>query len=248
MKHWWFYIIILLFSLGCNEIPDDENWLIVQGLFIVNEPFELNISRQGGGVPDVDRAFLREGVIEYELISNDSGNTWISPSGTTLQANVRYELVIETPERRISGWLNMPEQIDLIISSAQSFNIDPTSEGNPVFSVNWEVEEDESRVLKLESLELDQPEIPFSVPSGRFLITNGAPNTTSGAVLLDTDFLRYGLHRLTVYGVPEEYEDAFFYQPSSEDGLLDEGPDNILNGSGYVVGASQRVVTLDLLE
>lgn len=240
--------MILFLSVGCSDIPDDENWLIVQGFLIVDEPVELYVSRPGGGVPSIDRAYLKEGTIEHELISNNSGTKLTSTAGMTPQENIRYELVIETPERRISAWVNMPSQIALIGPSAQSFAIDPASEGNPVFSVNWQVVDGESRLLKLESLEPDQSEIPFMVPSDRFLITNGAPNTTSGVVLLDTDFLRYGLHRLTVYGVPEEYEEAYFYQPSSEDGLLDEGPDNIINGSGYLIGASQRVLTLDLLE
>lgn len=242
------FIFLALLALGCSKIPDNDNWLIVQGFLIVNEPVQLRIMKQDGSAPDIKRAYLMEGVIEHELVTNPGSIIWTTASDMLPQAGSLYELVVETPERRISAWVNMPTQITLVSSSAPSFTIDPASEGTPIFSLNWVVQDGESRILKLESLEPSEPEIPFLVPSDRFLITNGAPNTTSGAVLLDTDFLRYGLHRLTVYGFPEEYEEAYFYQPSSENGPIDEGPDNVINGSGFLIGVSQEVLTLDILQ
>ena len=236
-----------MLAFGCTKDQGNDNWLIVQGALVAGENVELSVETIEGSPGEIESAILTSQGISIPLDYDGTLKMLMGPSGFEVLPNRVYNLIIETEQRTVQSTIEVPEQIELTQTSTQTIPIDPNSSGQPIFSVIWTQQQGVSQLLKLNELEVDEI-IPFPNGGNRFSITNGSPNTTPGATLSDTDFLRYGTHQLEIFAVPRKYEEVFFYQPSPEVGLLDEGPDNIDQGSGYVVGASKIAVALELIE
>ena len=113
---------------------------------------------------------------------------------------------------------------------------------------SWDDDDDLSHVLSLDVTEDDPSLIPFDVPSGNFAANYRFPLTGQGATLLNTDFEYYGEHNLTIYGLDQQYEALFFYQPGEAGVIIDDGPENVEGGAGYLVGLTRVKVALELTE
>ena len=244
--------VICLFFLSamasCHKVEgENDNWLNVQGSLIAGEGVSLQVYNQLGGDVEIERAYLQNEFGEIDLSYNAGTQRLEGLPSSHIIENSTYTLRIETPQREVSSTVVVPPQIEVTQVSAQNIPIDTSSEGQPIFSIIWTLNEGVSQIMNLEELNVSG-EIPFAVPSGQFLISNGAPISGQGATLYDTDFVNYGLHSLEVFAVPVEYESVFFYRPEPGDGEVDQGPDNIFNGSGFLVGATKVEVSVNLIE
>lgn len=242
------FVFLLSAMASCHKVEDEnKNWLNVQGALIAGEPVSLDVFSQLGGDTDISSAQLENEFGDIPLSYNPSTRKLEGPATSLIQQSTIYTLMIETPQRRVSSSAAVPAQIEVTQISAQTIPIDINSDGQPIFSIIWTLNERLSQIMHLEEVEVSD-EIPFEVPSGQFLLTNGAPISGQGATLFDTDFISYGLHSLEVLAVPKDYEDVFFYRPEPGDGEVDQGPDNIWNGSGFLIGATKVEVSINLIE
>ena len=233
---------------SCHKVEEENNnWLNVQGALVAGEPVSLDVYNQLGGEVEITKAYLENEFGEITLSYNATTQKLEGSPSSQVVENSTYTLKIETPQRDVSSMISIPPQIQITQVSAQNIPIDTSSQGQPIFSIIWTLNEGVSQIMNLEELNLSD-EIPFSVPSGQFLISNGAPISGQGATLYDTDFVSYGLHSLEVFAVPKEYESVFFYRPEPGEGEVDQGPDNIWNGSGFIVGATKVAVSINLIE
>jgi len=241
-------LFILSAMVSCHKLEDENNnWLNVQGALVAGEPVSISVFNQQGGTVEIEKALLINEFGNIELSYNPTTQKLVSSASQLIIENTAYILQIETAQRTITSSVKTPPQIEVTQVSAQTIPIDESSEGQPIFSIIWSRSDDVSQIMNLVEVGVSN-EIPFAVPSGQFLITNGAPVSGQGATLYDTDFVQYGLHSLEVYAVPKEYESVFFYRPEPEVGQVDQGPDNIWNGSGFIVGASKVEVSINLIE
>ena len=163
-----------------------------------------------------------------------------------LQPGTTYNLITNISDEKVSAICSLPPPIALVDASNTSFIINTNSLGTPAFLLSWNVLDPDkySYLLVLENLEENLVEIPFNVPSGNFTDQFSGPWEFNGATIYDTDFKYYGHHRLKVMAMEKSVESIYFYGPSDLRGLLQNGPDNVEGGRGYVFGLSS--FTLDL--
>lgn len=171
------------------------------------------------------------------------------PNGVMVfEPNESYVVSARLDELELMGSVLMPEPLVLEQVSATEIPVDPNIPNEPIFSVIWDNNNDLSHVLALEHIEENPTEIPFNVPAGNFERNFQFPVTGQGATLLNTDFLYYGSYRLSITAIDQDYESLFFYQAGDAGVIIDQGPENIIGGSGYVVGVSHEIIELELTE
>lgn len=174
-----------------------------------------------------------------ELYRSAQGEIELNPETT-------YTIKANTGEEELIAYCKIPPTITLINASNTTFTVNTNSLGSPAFLLTWNTLDSEkySYLLTLENLESNPLEIPFSVPSGNFSNQFSGPWELSGATIYDTDFRYYGHHRLKIMAIDKSVESIYFYGPADLRGLLQNGPDNIIGGRGYVFGITSFTVDL----
>lgn len=157
-----------------------------------------------------------------------------------------YRITAGIGDKEIKASCVIPPALSLANASNTTFTVNPNSLGTPSFILSWNSLDPAkySYLLVLENLEENPVEIPFNVPSGNFTDQFSGPWEFDGATIYDTDFKYYGHHRLKIMAVEKSIESIYFYGPSDLRGLLQNGPDNVEGGRGYVIGVSSFTVDL----
>lgn len=128
--------------------------------------------------------------------------------------------------------VRIPEPIEATFQSSSTVVIQSENPGEEVLSLGWtDLSDDFSYLLQLESLSETLVEIPFE--GGLFEKQFSGPIEESAITLVASDFKYFGPHRLTVYAIPEDYKDIFFFQGRGLGFLATEGPDNVIGGKGF---------------
>lgn len=254
-----YFFIAMIFLSACNEQVIRET-IVVDGKLYTNErisDIHLSVVRSEGDVflgqfplSGAEVSLLSEAgeLIPLEESPSIQGK-YLDPvlqrvvlSGETYTLQVRWE------GKEAKAMATIPPELELLQVSTTTIPINPDSPNEPIFTVIWDDDDDLSHVLSLNVTEDSPSEIPFDVPSGNFDANYRFPLTGQGATLLNTDFEFYGEHNLTIYGLDQEYEALFFYQPGEAGVIIDDGPENIVGGAGYFVGLTRVKVALDLIE
>lgn len=163
-----------------------------------------------------------------------------------IQAGKTYHLNANISGKEVTSACTLPPTITLEDASNSTFSVNTNSLGSPAFILSWTALDSDkySYLLVLENLEENPVEIPFNVSSGNFSDQFSGPWEFDGATIYDTDFKYYGHHKLKVMAIEKSVEAIYFYGPSDLRGLLQNGPDNIEGGRGYVFGVSSFTVDL----
>lgn len=239
-----FFLLVLLGACEGSLNDNSEQWLLVNGVLLANEPVVLDIAYLGdNSTPQIEEAYLESEsgqIVALQLIDGQLRGD----ENDLISANTLYTLEILAEKRNTSARIEVPPQLEVNQVSAQVIPIDEASTGQPIFTVLWQNNIATTQLLVLE--EESGVEIPFTVPSGQFSSSFNGPVPGQGATLFDTDFEFYGEHNLLIYAVPEAYEEAFFYRPDPLNGGLNAFPDNVYNGSGFIYGATKIEIPLTI--
>jgi hypothetical protein len=176
-----------------------------------------------------------------------TGSKWHA-AGAVLQPDEQIHLKCQLADYAIEATTQMPPALAFTLVSNNLITINPNSTGSPALVVQWTelAQEDYSYLLKLEALGTELDLIPFTVPAGRFQVQYEGPISQTGTILFDTDFKYYGPHRLTVFAIPKEDEELFFYDKTDLRNLILLAPDNVLNAKGYFTSMSSASVDITL--
>jgi hypothetical protein len=135
----------------------------------------------------------------------------------------------------------MPPQLQL-----HALNRDSISVANPQSIIlDWfELGSDYEYIVDLECLEANP--IPIEGQTGNFYEFFDGPQVSAALNLPIERFSYYGTHKLVVHALNPALTDVFFYDPSDIRGLLQLGPDNVVNGKGLVVGTTRLEILLEV--
>lgn len=149
----------------------------------------------------------------------------------------------------LRGETTLPNNLGTIGSNTLAFEADLGSTGVPTIHLDWENQIGVLFVLQLDTVGPDPHlPIPFANGGGNFELFFNLPLTSPNQTLWDTDFGYYGLHQLTVYAIPDAYEQLFLYPSENFTENLLASPDNIENGSGYLTSVSKTVINITVEE
>lgn len=244
-------LLVMLFS-ACR--PDaDESTIVMESLLLAGEAPEVTIYK-------LNEQLVRNLEDPVASITDGTGNSWslladpndpqrftVEAGDLIIEAERSYELLVQEGGREARARVVIPPAVELIQVSSTTIPINSGSTGQPTFTVLWEANPDLSHVLNLEVLDVDAPEIPFSVPSGNFAVQYRFPVPGQGTTLFDTDFAVYGQHRLRIYAIPKSDESLYFYLPEEGGAQLTGSISNVQGGSGYVSSASYVDIELELI-
>lgn len=248
---------LFLFASCVKESATKEDWIVVNGILVEGEFAQLTLTNAVGfdettAPNSVSGAKVRiDGPDNSVLLTEIEGfpGRYSDTAGEMLiEANKTYSLVITKEDQRLEAEATVPGAVNIVQSSATMIPINPSSTGEPIYSIFWSQEDNISHVLTLDLQEDVFNEIPFSVSSGNFSTQYAFPVPGQGTTVFDTDFAYYGTHMLTVYAIDEDYDALFFYQNGSGGDQVTEGLNNIDGGSGYFAGASKLEVELEIFE
>ena len=249
-------LICLVFLGAACQRPDNpqDNGLVLTGVFEATESVHsVRVQRIAGTAEGVTNAKVNlwfEGQsLPMEHQAATPGTYSISADLAPLSPGAYAAVRVEVDGAVLSAETTLPQEIEILGINSHEFVADPGSSGVPTLFVEWNDEEEMLYVLSLDTLGTDpHPEIPFTSGGGNFDLFFNLPVTGATQSLWDTDFGYYGLHQLTVYAIPEAYEQLYLYPSENFTENLLASPDNIENGSGYLTSVSKTVVSILVLE
>lgn len=237
-----------MFIMSCD--PAVENDVVVVNGFVVGvkDIVHVEVKRFQSGdktaVADADVELVLDGTAIPLSHQGEGIYSAQLPDGSVIpgyQADINVNA-----NRRISAKATVPPAITITSHTSTTFNVSSSNSAQEVFAMNWTNRDGFSYLLQLENLESSPVAIEFFDNPIRFEQVYAGPIEESAITLFAGDFTYYGSHRLTVYVVPEEYRDLFFFQNSGLGELVVQGPDNVRGGFGSwnAINAEEIILTV----
>ena len=173
----------------------------------------------------------------------NSGTDYYTDENFGIQSEGQYEIELNDTELglRSSAHVVIPPAIHLLVQELDTVVInDPENVTNHAGLVQWTSPNADlySFVVKLENLEQNPIEINQS-PTGQFQNRFSGPQLEPFLNLLKSDFQYLGNHKLTIYAIDRQFEQMFFFDAADLRGVLQNGPENVNGGNGFVAGVSR---------
>lgn len=238
MHRFFIYLLVLFCACRRAEISSEDN-VAIYGVWAAGETPEINAWKVDGNsvepaqsqqfelvFPDGEKALFQEEFGHYRLQS-----TRIPQPGEklTLYWLLHQDTAIAT--------VYLPQVPQILTQLEDTLDV---SLNESVF-IEWNVpNEAHECALRLECLESIQ--VPAGESPGNFIELFEGPQAQSELTLEGSAFTFLGRHRLTISALNDPLLDVFFFDPSDIRGLVNNGPDNVIGGKGFVGGTAKAEV------
>jgi hypothetical protein len=221
------YILLIVTGFSACRPDTVQPTVVIEGVLVANEDAQLRVYLLTDFVRSaIDKATVtmvtEEGA--FAVMQQDEADRErfvLSDASFEIEAQKSYTVEVVYEEKLIWATAHIPPTIEIVQISSTTIPVNPASNGQPIFSVLWQATPSLARVLTLNEPN-DANIIPFQVSSGNFANQFRLPVPGQGTTLWDTDFRYYGLHRLQIYTISQEFEEVF---PDLIDKWLDPAPE-----------------------
>ena len=247
------FIFSLFLFIGCTDIEIDDlitEHPVLNAVFEQSKKpqqiryFEIPLIGQSAEVfrPAVIRIIAED---NSAVILNEDNNVYSTQEDFIFQSGLTYRIEVKDSKSGAESFasVTIPPAIQVLIQEMDTIHLsDP---GNQAGLLQWNSPDPNkySFSVRLENLE-ENPVLINQNPSGLFQSRFEGPQLEPFLSLFKSDFLYQGHHRLTVVAIDREFEAMFFFDAADLRGILQNGPDNVMGGNGFVTGVSSFAVDL----
>lgn len=247
-NHLHLLIFLLLGIVACNKPIQDnleEDKIAIQSILIQGQEYQDVKIQSLVNNTDITNAkvevFGNSEQYNFEYLAN---GIYRNNSNFDVTPNVIYQLEITIEDQLYTSETQIPDSMAWDNINQTVITVDPDNGGQPAFAASWVAGSQSSFAVTLQNIENNPLEIFHDVSTLSFEEVYKLPLQSSFINFNDLFLTHYGVHRLTVYGLDEEYKDVFFYQPQVQQNNPSTGIDNILGAKGYFVGVSSLSVDI----